>query len=303
MNTGKNIDYNYFANYNKELMNKLRLLTALFLLCISCAWAQRDSVTLVNAPWQVDSLDGMVLKTIHFSHHEYFKSNQFIAILEIPAQSDKRLAFGYEPERTPTSTIAKRHNAVAAINGSFFDMNQNHPVCYLRINGEELGENTPGTDTVNRKYYQYGTLVLREGAPRILRTDSVRAWERTLPDSNIMTAGPLLLLHGEIQPFRHDRTFVTKRHPRTAVGIRPDGTTLLFVVDGRTKESEGMSLDELTNTLRWLGCEDALNMDGGGSTTLYIQGKPYGGIVNYPIDNGRFDHKGERGVSNAILVF
>jgi len=283
-------------------MNKLRLLTAIFLLCSSYAWAQRDSVTLANAAWQVDSLDGMVLRTVHFSHHEYFKSNQFIAILEIPAQSDKRLAFAHEPERTPTSVMAQRHDAVAAINGSFFDMNKHHPVCYLRIDGEELGENTPGTDTVNRKYYQYGTLVLREGAPHILRTDSARTWERSLPDSNVMTAGPLLILHGEIQPFRHDRTFVNNRHPRTAVGIRPDGNTLLFVVDGRTKESEGLSLDELTKTLKWLGCTDVLNMDGGGSTTLYIKGKPNGGIVNYPIDNGRFDHKGERGVSNAILV-
>ena len=283
-------------------MNRLRLLTAIFLLCASCSWAQTDSVTLVNAAWQVDSLDGMVLKTVRFSHHEYFNSNQFIAILEIPAQSDKRLAFAHEPERTPTSVIAQRHDAVAAINGSFFDMNKHHPVCYLRIDGKELGENTPGTDSVNRKYYQYGTLVLREGAPRILRTDSVRTWERSLPDSNVMTAGPLLILQGETQLFRHDRTFVSNRHPRTAVGIRPDGTTLLFVVDGRTKESEGMSLDELTNTLRWLGCQDALNMDGGGSTTLYLQDGPNNGIVNYPIDNGRFDHKGERGVSNAILV-
>lgn len=296
------MDYNYFANCNKELMNKLCLLTALFLLCTSCAWAQTDSATLVNAAWQVDSLDGMVLKKVHFTHHEYFNSNQFIAILEIPAQSDKRLAFAYEPERTPTSVIAQRHDAVAAINGSFFDMDKHHPVCYLRIDGEELGENTPGTDTVNRKYYQYGTLVLREGAPHILRTDSARTWERSLPDSNVMTAGPLLILRGETQPFRHDRTFVSNRHPRTAVGIRPDGTTLLFVVDGRTKESEGMSLDELTSTLHWLGCKDALNMDGGGSTTLYIKGKPYDGIVNYPINNGRFDHTGERGVSNAILV-
>ena len=291
-----------FVVQMKKQMNKFRLLTAIILLCSSYAWAQRDSVTLANAPWQVDSLDGMVLKTVRFFHHEYFKSNQFIAILEIPAQSDKRLAFAHEPERTPTSVMAQRHDAVAAINGSFFDMNKHYPVCYLRIDGEDLGENTPGTDTITRKYYQYGALVLRGGTPCILRTDSARTWERSLPDSNVMTAGPLLILHGEVQPFRHDRTFVSNRHPRTAVGIRPDGTTLLFVVDGRTKESEGMSLDELTKTLKWLGCTDVLNMDGGGSTTLYIKGKPYGGIVNYPIDNGRFDHTGERGVSNAILV-
>ena len=283
-------------------MVKLRLLTAIFLLCASCTWAQSDSLTLVNAPWKVDSLEGMVLKSVHFSHHEYFQSNQFIAVLEIPKCSGHRLEFACESDRTPTSTIAKRHDALAAINGSFFDMDKHNPVCYLRIQGEELGENTPGTDTVNRKYYQYGTLIVSGDSVRIARTDSNRCWERTLPDSNIMTAGPLLVYHGERQFVRTDRTFVSRRHPRTAVGIRSDGTILLFVVDGRSKESEGMSLDELTKTLRWLGCTDVLNMDGGGSTTLYLKNWPNNGIVNYPIDNGRFDHRGERGVSNAILV-
>ena len=285
-------------------MIKKRYLFIIILLAVTArvCLAQSDSLVLVQAPWQVDSIDGMVLKTIHFNHHEYFHSNQFMAVLEIPSQSEHTLQLAYEPVRTPTSTIAKRHHAVAAINGSFFDMDKHNPVCYLRVDGQDIGENTPGKDTVNRKYYQYGTLLINGDSVRIARTDSSRCWERTLPDSNIMTAGPLLLLHGEVQPFRHDRTFVSNRHPRTAVGIRPDGTLLLFVVDGRSKESEGMSLDELTKTLKWLGCTDVLNMDGGGSTTLYLEGWVNEGIVNYPIDNGRFDHHGERGVSNAILV-
>ena len=77
---------------------------------------------------------------------------------------------------------------------------------------------------------------------------------------------------------------------------------LLLVVDGRTKQSEGMTLDELAATLHWLGCRDALNLDGGGSTTLYLREYPHGGIVNHPSDNGRFDHEGERGVSNILYV-
>ena len=63
-----------------------------------------------------------------------------------------------------------------------------------------------------------------------------------------------------------------------------------------------MSLDELIATLRWLGCTDALNLDGGGSSTLYLKDYPNGGIINHPTDNGLFDHKGERAVSNSILV-
>ena len=283
-------------------MIKNRLLTAIFLLYASLACAQSDSLMLVNAPWHVDSMEGMALKTVHFTRHEYFQSNQFIAFLEIPPQSGYSLKLAAKPMRTKTSSIAKQHQVVAAINGSFFDMDKHFPVCFLRIDGQNIGENIPGKDTANRKYYQYGALLINGDSVCIVRTDSARVWECSLPDSNIMTAGPLLLYHGEKQDVRQDRTFVSNRHNRTAMGIRPDGTILLFVVDGRTKESEGMTIDELTKTMKWLGCTDALNMDGGGSTTLYIRNYPNDGIVNHPSDNGRFDHAGEREVSNVILV-
>ena len=265
------------------------------------AVAPSDSLTLVSAPWQVDTLDGMVLKTVHFSHQEYFQSNQYMGVLEIPAGADYGLSFAYEPRRTPTTTIAQRHHAVAAINGSFFDMDKHNPICFLRIDGKEVSENVAGKDTLHRKYYQYGTLALTP-RPCIVRTDSLRNWERCLSYPDIMTAGPLLIYHDSVQAMRDDLSFVYKRHNRSAVGIRPDGTVLLFVVDGRTKESEGMSLDELIKTMKWLGCCDALNLDGGGSTTLYVQGLPHNGVVNHPSDNGNFDRKGERAVSNAILV-
>jgi len=271
---------------------------------LSCfiGYAQTDSVVLVNAPWQADTIGGLVLKTVHFQQHEYFQSNQFIALLEIQPNSGYQLKMAWEPVRTKTSIMAKKYDAIAAINGSFFDMDRHNPVCYLRIDSIELGENTPGKDTVNRKYYQYGTLLVDEDTVRIERTDSARMWERTLTDRNIMTAGPLLIYHNENQPIRQDRTFVTNRHNRTAVGLRSDGSIILLTIDGRTTSSEGMTLDELTKTMRWLGCTEALNMDGGGSTTLYIRDYPEDGIINHPSDNGRFDHQGERGVSNAILV-
>lgn len=284
------------------MMRPLHLLLCLLFLSITTGYAQRDSLTLVQAPWTHDTLNGIVLKTIHFQHKEYFQSNQFIAILEIPGDSPHRLGFACDSVRTRTSTLAERHDAIAAVNGSFFDMDRHNPICYLRIDSVERGINEPGKDTVNRKYYQYGTLVLTDGKPHILHTDSARLWERELPYRDIMTAGPLLIWNGQDQPMRNDLSFVSKRHNRTAIGIRPDGTVLLLVVDGRTRESEGMSLDELIRTLRWMGCRDALNLDGGGSTTLYVKGNAHGGIVNYPSDNGRFDHAGERAVSNIIIV-
>ncbi len=262
-----------------------------------------DSLRVVSAPWRVDSLDGMVLKRMEFGNKQCLGSNQYVCVLEIPLSSPYQLAFSYEPQRTPTSVQARRHNAVAAINGSFFDMARHNPICYLRIGGKELGVNTPQkTDSVNRKYYQYGSMWLCGGRPVIFRPDSARLAERLLTHADIMTAGPLLIYHGVVQPMRADKTFVTYRHNRTAVGVRRDGTILLVTIDGRMKQSEGMSLQDFSLLLRYLGCHDALNLDGGGSTTMYVKGFPHGGVVNHPTDNGRYDFAGERTVSNCVLV-
>lgn len=87
---------------------------------------------------------------------------------------------------------------------------------------------------------------------------------------------------------------VDKRHPRTAVGISLGADTLYFVVvDGRQTSSVGMTLDELANLMVRLGAYDAINLDGGGSTTMVVNGR----IVNSPSDP-----TGERPVANALIV-
>ena len=61
-----------------------------------------------------------------------------------------------------------------------------------------------------------------------------------------------------------------------------------------------MSIPELAYLIKVLGGEDALNLDGGGSTTLWMRGAAAGGVLNYPCDNKLFDHAGERTVSNIV---
>ena len=54
--------------------------------------------------------------------------------------------------------------------------------------------------------------------------------------------------------------------------------------------------------MKWLGCVNAINLDGGGSTTMFVKGRPNGGLLTHPSDNNKFDYQGERPVSNAILI-
>lgn len=89
--------------------------------------------------------------------------------------------------------------------------------------------------------------------------------------------------------------FAASRHPRTAVAVSVEDSRVLFVVvDGRQGDySTGMTLPELTDLLQALGAEEALNLDGGGSSALVVQGR----VVNRPSDEA-----GERPVVNALLL-
>jgi hypothetical protein len=84
------------------------------------------------------------------------------------------------------------------------------------------------------------------------------------------------------------------RHPRSAIGFSRDSTTLfLLVVDGRSQKSVGMTLVELGALMRRVGAWQAMNFDGGGSTTMIVSGS----IVNAPSDQ-----TGEREIGNGLLV-
>lgn len=137
--------------------------------------------------------------------------------------------------------------------------------------------------------------------------DTVRAWLGTSPglaDARPprqliggwprIVAGGLNVAHEAAQREGTISRNAEARHPRSAVGLSRDGRTMwLVVVDGRNERSVGMTLVELGDAMRELGAWDALNFDGGGSTTLVIDGR----VVNVPTDAA-----GERAVGNALLV-
>ena len=108
-----------------------------------------------------------------------------------------------------------------------------------------------------------------------------------------MIAGnPTLLKDGVITATDCPASFC-HRHPRTGVGVTPEGKLLLVTVDGRQRRSVGMTTRQFAKLFRRLGARWALNLDGGGSTTMFVKGD----VVNRPSDSG-----GERAVSSALLV-
>jgi exopolysaccharide biosynthesis protein len=122
------------------------------------------------------------------------------------------------------------------------------------------------------------------------------AWHAVGSYPNLLTDGAV-----DIRPNKSTDFFVG-RHPRTALGVTAAGRVLLVTVDGRTSAGRGMSIAALAQHMLNLGAVDAVNFDGGGSTTMWIDGFSINGIVNFPSDNGTADHYGERRVSDVLVV-
>lgn len=119
------------------------------------------------------------------------------------------------------------------------------------------------------------------------------------PQGRIVEAvggGPRLVRDGRVSVEWRQENFKSnlarQRHPRTAAGVKPDGHVVLVTVDGRQFGSVGMTLEELAQLMVELGCRDALNLDGGGSTTMWVRGR----VVNRPSGGS------QRPVANALLV-
>ena len=138
-------------------------------------------------------------------------------------------------------------------------------------------------------------------------TTALRSRHRllSLPDYEaIVSGGPRLVTSGRVRVRsaaegfgwkreQHGR-FVAGRNPRTMAGVAPDGRVLLVTVDGRRpRVSVGVTLAEGARVMRALGARDAMNLDGGGSTTMVVGGR----VVNRPSDR-----TGERAVAEGILV-
>ena len=188
-----------------------------------------------------------------------------------------------------TSSMAGNNNAILAVNGDYYGADRSG---YVIKNGV-IYRNTVRSDS------EYPDLaVYKDGSFKIIYDTEVTA-EELLADGvvNLFAFGPSLIENSEISVDQNTevRQAMTK-NPRTAIGIVDKNHYILVVSDGRTNESEGLSLYELAEVLKEYGVTTAYNLDGGGSSTMYFNGN----IVNNPTTNG---HRiSEREVSDIVYI-
>ena len=172
---------------------------------------------------------------------------------------------------------------------------RNHRIIDISTQGNMSIE--PGTQVLSAHGYAHKNALsqLKVGDTLELQESLGSTWADQA--KIIVGGGPLLLENGQVN-VRTREEFIASdiawgRAPRTALGLKRDGTLLLLVVDGRSKQSKGLTLEELAIYFLRLGARDALNLDGGGSSIMVIDGQ----AVNHPSD-GR-----ERPVSIGVGLF
>ena len=188
-----------------------------------------------------------------------------------------------------TSAIASAHNAILAINGDYYGANSQG---YVIKNGVIY------RDTSRRGSDQDDLVIYRDGTFGIINESEVTA--QVLLDSgvvNLLAFGPALVTNGKVAVSQNEEVGrAMADNPRTAIGVIDNLHYVLVVSDGRTSESQGLSLYELAQVMRQQGCKTAYNLDGGGSSTMYFNGQ----VINNPTTNG--NRISERSVSDIVYI-
>lgn len=186
-----------------------------------------------------------------------------------------------------TSEIAADADAVLAVNGDYYGARESGFV----IRNGVLYRETAAKDTE--------ALVIRADGSFEIVSESETSAQALLEDGavQVLSFGPGLVADGEIAVTEDEEVGkAMASNPRTAIGVLDELHYVFVVSDGRTKESEGLTLYELAEFMQSLGAETAYNLDGGGSSTMVFQGE----VVNNPTTNG--NKIKERSVSDIVYI-
>ena len=228
---------------------------------------------------------------------EYTVSGTVVHVAEVKADSAEYLktafaqgSYGKNVTAT-TSDIADSVNAILAINGDYYGAQEKG---YVIRNGK-LYRSTAVSG-------QEDLVIYKDGSFEIINESEVTAEQLSAKGAmQTLSFGPALVENGTVSVDSDDE--VTGRsmasNPRTAIGIKSDGTYIFVVSDGRTDDSAGFSLLQLAEFMGNLGAETAYNLDGGGSSTMVFRGS----VVNVPTGGGIGNGSGsERKVSDIVYI-
>lgn len=216
----------------------------------------------------------------------------YIADITVSSSDYLKTAFAQNTYGTnvtaKTSVTATENNAILAVNGDYYGANSTG---YVIRNGVVY------RDTVREDSSNGDLAIYKDGSFKVIYEDEISA-DQLVKDGvvNLLAFGPSLVEDGEITVDTNSEVGQSMAsNQRTAIGIIDENHYIIVVSDGRTSESEGLSLYQLAEVMKSYGVKTAYNLDGGGSSTLYFNGQ----VINKPTTNGTIS---ERAVSDIVYI-
>lgn len=280
-----------------------------------------DAELLERKDWRVDTLRKDVIWYHYQSATDPEFANQNINVVSFdPKAKLGNAVLTYKKEKDSLSVFASKINgAMAGINATYFiEKKDSADYMHLRLKGKDIQQVKVSKSSIYWWKHQ-GMMVFNNEGTQFDIQFSPEDFSK-VKSENIITGAPMLIdnykpvgltfadtsglkLDMKKLHYEHYLKHQGVRHPRTAVAVTKAGKLLLITVDGRNPKAKGMSAKELTAFLvRYFNPKAAMNIDGGGSTMMWIKGQVPNGIVNYPTDNKKFDHYGQRRVETALFI-
>lgn len=233
--------------------------------------------------------DGYI--SINLTEYREYNTAIYVADIQISDPEYLKTAFAKDSYgrniKEKTSEMAKSHNAILAINGDYYGSREKG---YVLRNGQLFREKG-SSSREDLVIWPYGSFeIISEKTTTAKSLLSAGAWQ-------VLSFGPALVQKGQISVDVDEEVGqATYSNPRTAIAIIEEGHYLMVVSDGRTDRSDGLTLYQLAGFLQSLGAETAYNLDGGGSSTMWFNGK----IINEPVNHG--STVSERSVSDIVYI-
>lgn len=256
----------------------------------------KDAAAFAKADWNWHSIGRDI--EAGYAQFEIFDSHQSISVVRYKASSHRSDIFHCPgDERSVTSEAGSSNKALAALNGSYFNVKTLYPTTLVKDSRKVVGRSEP-----QELYRVNGLLRIRGRRVDVVECSDTNAYAAAVRGCReALASGPVLIDDGVVKSYDSERSFYRFRHPRTMVGVSRDNWVYMVVVDGRFPgRGEGATIAEMAFLASCFGLEDALNLDGGGSSALWNHAD---GVLSHPYDNKRFDHEGERKVPNVLLVY
>lgn len=278
-------------------------------------------VLLDKKDWKIDTLRKDIVWYHYSSTSDPEFANQNVNVVSFDPQAKMGNALlEYKKEKDSLSVFASRiAGAVAGINATYFiEKKDSADYMHLRLKGRDIQQVKVPKSSIYWWKHQ-GMMTFNDEGTQFDIQFSPEDFTK-VKASNIITGAPMLIddfkpvgltfadtagLKVDLKKLHYEHYLKHQgvRHPRTAVAVTKQGKLLLITVDGRNTMAKGMSAKELTHFLRrFFNPKAAMNIDGGGSTMMWIKGQIPNGIVNYPTDNKKFDHYGQRMVETALFI-